>query len=445
MFGDNWAEVAEHVGTKSSVQCILHFLQLPIEDQFIEELEQGGPQGGPGTKGVPEVVSEEEAIPFMDSSNPIMAQVACLAMMVGPRVAAAAAKGALAVMSADDPAAAYQLHQLISPGGVGSRPPPPTGAEVEVEPSTTQGGSEETKGGLGPGMDLDMKKEGGPGAGPVGWAAGRSYKTRPAERMEAFSMRTVVPPPSEIQISAVRVRTAAAAALGAAAAQAQVLADLEGEEVMRLVMQVVDVQARKIALKLKHAEELDKALESERATLEASRKALDAERIRLRDLSTLQHASLSRNPFFTMLRANVSTRASIVSRRSCVRVQAAAWTKVATSSELAAAGGKKVVEVGGQKVLLASVDGSVYAVSNKCTHLGLPLVGKTAMFQGEIADKCIVCPTHKTAFDLATGEVKGEWCPGFPDLPLVGKVVKTKPLPTFESRVSEAGEIEINI
>lgn len=32
--------------------------------------------------------------------------------------------------------------------------------------------------------------------------------------------------------------------------------------------------------------------------------------------------------------------------------------------------------------------------------------------QGSVTpDKCVVCPAHGTAFDLATGEVKGEWCP----------------------------------
>lgn len=38
-------------------------------------------------------------------------------------------------------------------------------------------------------------------------------------------------------------------------------------------------------------------------------------------------------------------------------------------------------------------------------------VGKTAMFQAEVKDKCVVCPAHGTYFDLKTGEVKGEWCP----------------------------------
>lgn len=31
----------------------------------------------------------------------------------------------------------------------------------------------------------------------------------------------------------------------------------------------------------------------------------------------------------------------------------------------------------------------------------------------------------------------------FPDLPLVGKMTAAKPLPTYESRVDEAGNIEV--
>ena len=71
-------------------------------------------------------------------------------------------------------------------------------------------------------------------------------------------------------------------------------------------------------------------------------------------------------------------------------------------------------------------------VSNKCSHLNLSMQGKTALLSAKITpDKCIVCPAHNTAFDLATGEVKGEWCPGFPDLPIVGKMKGPAPLPTY--------------
>lgn len=46
----------------------------------------------------------------------------------------------------------------------------------------------------------------------------------------------------------------------------------------------------------------------------------------------------------------------------------------------------QVVEIDGQRILLAAVDGAVKAVSNKCSHLGLPLVGKTSVFQAEVAN-----------------------------------------------------------
>ncbi|GLC46514.1 hypothetical protein PLESTF_000957200 [Pleodorina starrii] len=133
---------------------------------------------------------------------------------------------------------------------------------------------------------------------------------------------------------------------------------------------------------------------------------------------------------------------SVVSRRT-VRVEAAAWTKVGSTAGLKSSGGKQVVEVGGQKVLLVELDGQVRAVSNKCSHLGLPLVGKTALFQAEVKDKCVVCPAHGTYFDLETGAVKGEWCPKLPNLPLVGKGPGQKPLPTFQVRVGAGGEIEV--
>ncbi|KAF8675351.1 hypothetical protein HU200_047714 [Digitaria exilis] len=36
IFGGKWAEIAEHVATKTKAQCMLHFLQMQIEDRFHE-------------------------------------------------------------------------------------------------------------------------------------------------------------------------------------------------------------------------------------------------------------------------------------------------------------------------------------------------------------------------------------------------------------------------
>ncbi|KAK7351845.1 hypothetical protein VNO77_11579 [Canavalia gladiata] len=36
LYKENWSEIAEHVATKSKTQCILHFVQMPIEDAFVD-------------------------------------------------------------------------------------------------------------------------------------------------------------------------------------------------------------------------------------------------------------------------------------------------------------------------------------------------------------------------------------------------------------------------
>lgn len=36
LFKENWNEIAEHVATKTKAQCILHFVQMPIEDTFLD-------------------------------------------------------------------------------------------------------------------------------------------------------------------------------------------------------------------------------------------------------------------------------------------------------------------------------------------------------------------------------------------------------------------------
>ncbi|KAK7310639.1 hypothetical protein RJT34_08261 [Clitoria ternatea] len=35
LYKENWNEIAEHVATKSKAECILHFVQMPIEDAFV--------------------------------------------------------------------------------------------------------------------------------------------------------------------------------------------------------------------------------------------------------------------------------------------------------------------------------------------------------------------------------------------------------------------------
>ncbi|MPM89236.1 Naphthalene 1,2-dioxygenase/salicylate 5-hydroxylase systems, ferredoxin component [bioreactor metagenome] len=54
------------------------------------------------------------------------------------------------------------------------------------------------------------------------------------------------------------------------------------------------------------------------------------------------------------------------------------------------------------EILLAKIDGSYYAVSNKCPHLG----GRLS--DGILDAGVITCPKHHAKFDLKTGANMGE-------------------------------------
>lgn len=114
------------------------------------------------------------------------------------------------------------------------------------------------------------------------------------------------------------------------------------------------------------------------------------------------------------------------------------WTKVLSEAELPA-GARQVVKVEDQKVLLLNHGGTIYAVANSCPHLNLP------MKKGKITeDGALVCPFHRSAFDLCTGEPKS-WTP-FPPVvgPLMGKVKDAAALPVFATK-TEAGGIWVDL
>ena len=97
------------------------------------------------------------------------------------------------------------------------------------------------------------------------------------------------------------------------------------------------------------------------------------------------------------------------------------FVTVARADELSP-GEMKLVEVAGEEVVLANVDGSYYAFGNECTHVGGPLV------EGDLTGDQVSCPWHNTIFDVKTGQpVSG---PG------------KEPVPTYEVRV-ENGEIRV--
>ena len=74
------------------------------------------------------------------------------------------------------------------------------------------------------------------------------------------------------------------------------------------------------------------------------------------------------------------------------------FVKVAGVRELVP-GGKKLVFLGDQRVLLVNVEGRYYAVEEVCSH-ALAFLSKGQLYGDEV-----VCPLHGSAFSVTTGQV----------------------------------------
>ena len=72
------------------------------------------------------------------------------------------------------------------------------------------------------------------------------------------------------------------------------------------------------------------------------------------------------------------------------------YTRVARLADVQAAG-CLTVQADGQPLVLWSYGGQVYAVDNRCPHMGFPLN------QGTVKDGILICHWHHARFDLASG------------------------------------------
>lgn len=56
-------------------------------------------------------------------------------------------------------------------------------------------------------------------------------------------------------------------------------------------------------------------------------------------------------------------------------------------------------DLGGQRILLANVEGVIYSIRAKCNHLGGPLD------KGTLEGNVVTCPLHGSKWDVKTGRL----------------------------------------
>jgi 3-phenylpropionate/trans-cinnamate dioxygenase ferredoxin component len=74
------------------------------------------------------------------------------------------------------------------------------------------------------------------------------------------------------------------------------------------------------------------------------------------------------------------------------------FVRVAEAAEIPP-GAIKLVDVSGERIGIANVDGAFHAFSDECTHDGGPLS------EGELEGAIVTCPWHFSRFDVRTGEI----------------------------------------
>jgi len=74
------------------------------------------------------------------------------------------------------------------------------------------------------------------------------------------------------------------------------------------------------------------------------------------------------------------------------------YEKAATADELKDGEMKKII-LENNVILLANLNGTYYALDNKCPHMGGSLA------DGTLEGSSVACPRHGTAFDVRTGAV----------------------------------------
>ena len=73
------------------------------------------------------------------------------------------------------------------------------------------------------------------------------------------------------------------------------------------------------------------------------------------------------------------------------------YEKVCKTTEIEEGQGK-LFTVKGEEIAIFNVEGSFYAIHNKCPHAGVGLA------TGEVEDMCVTCPGHGWQFNLKNGK-----------------------------------------
>jgi SWI/SNF related-matrix-associated actin-dependent regulator of chromatin subfamily C len=229
-FDDDWNRVADHVESKTREQCVMKFLQLEIEDKYIEADVAPTESAVPSRKFLRDLeYLSEGRVPIHHSDNPILSVVSFLAGLAPANVTEAAVASGRSVS-----AMKRTLQDKINKSPTA---PSEKGKEKESDtaPSDVKPESNDA-------MDVDT--------------------TALATKDNTSLSNPIVTLPFALS-----------------AARSSALASHEERHITRLVSGSVNLQLQKLQLKLAHFNDFEKLLSAERRDLQRRRQQLFMDRL----------------------------------------------------------------------------------------------------------------------------------------------------------------------
>jgi len=260
---DNWDKISDYVGTRTREECVVKFLQLEIEDKYLE-VEPIYESFG---------LLDQQRIPFNQADNPVMSVVSFLAGMADPSVAAATAGRWV-----DETRRNLQRRLEGGMGGAESeksesKSQPVTADDQKNTSSATATAEDKSK------APETMKPDPTP-TDPASTA--EAMDIDPSSSTPTHALAATLTPPQEPTPTPLPSAPLPTLALAASAARASSLASHEEREMTRLVSAAVNASLEKMELKMKQFAEMEALLQVERRELERGRRELFLERVALR-------------------------------------------------------------------------------------------------------------------------------------------------------------------
>jgi SWI/SNF related-matrix-associated actin-dependent regulator of chromatin subfamily C len=225
LYDEDWNKICDHVSTKTREECVLKFLQLEIEDAYVEPDPHEKDQAGLAVAYL-----GEGQVPFSNVENPVLSVLTYLAGLADPSVVAAAAGRAVEEVQR----------------GMRER--------INSRPTKDQKGKEKAAEG-GAVQEAEAKKSGDGDAMEVELA------TQPSEAAKN------------------QAATVTALPFALAAARAAALASHEERTITRITNKATNMMLQKQELKIQQFNETEEALRLERKDVDRRRLALFMERL----------------------------------------------------------------------------------------------------------------------------------------------------------------------